>query len=117
MSTSTSKKQQILQQIAAIPAMEHGKLSSYSFKDRPGANGPYYKLQSWESGKNHTRSVPADQVSEVEAAVAGYQLFEQLTSQYADLLIAETRAHLADSKKNSLHRRPSFSPSKKKFSG
>ncbi len=33
-------KQHLLQQIAAIPAMERGKLSTYSFKERSGAGGP-----------------------------------------------------------------------------
>ncbi len=38
-------RQQVLQQISEIPAMERGKLSAYSFKDRPGRAGPYHKLQ------------------------------------------------------------------------
>ena len=37
-------KAQLLQQIASIPAMERGKLSAYSFKERPGTCGPYHKL-------------------------------------------------------------------------
>ena len=35
-------KQQLLQRIAAIPVMERGKLSTYSFRERSGAGGPYY---------------------------------------------------------------------------
>ncbi len=36
---NTPQKQQLLQQIAVISAMERGKLSSYSFKDRSGFTG------------------------------------------------------------------------------
>jgi hypothetical protein len=93
-------KQQLLQRIAAIPAMERGKLSAYSFKERSGAAGPYYKLQHWHNGQNQTRHVPGDEVSAVEAALAGYAQFEQLTEQYAQLVIAETRQNLTPLKKS-----------------
>ena len=96
-------KLQILQQIAAIPAMERGKLSSYSFNDRAGVAGPYYKLQSWEEGKNHTRHVPAEERSAVEAALAGFTQYQELTREYADVVIGETRQKIAGSKKNSSH--------------
>jgi len=102
--SSQTQKQRVLQQIAAIPTMERGKLSTYSFKDRPGANGPYYKLQQWQEGKNHTRYIPADEAPQIEAALAGYQEYQELTAQYADLVIEETRKSLADSKKNSQRR-------------
>ncbi|HVV00116.1 MAG TPA: hypothetical protein VHH88_02065 [Verrucomicrobiae bacterium] len=105
-------KQQILQQISAIPAMERGKLSAYSFKDRPGHTGPYHKLQHWNDGKNHTRYVPADELGQVEAALAGYAQYQELTRQYADLVIAETRQNTASKKKNS--RPKSNSPRKRK---
>jgi hypothetical protein len=48
---STLRKRQLLQQIAAIPGMERGKLSAYSFKERSGVAGPYHKLQHWQDGK------------------------------------------------------------------
>jgi len=111
---NTSNKHQILEQIAAIPAMERGKLSAYSFKDRSGQAGPYHKLQHWWDGKNHTRYVPADELPALEAAVAGYAQYEQLTRQYADLVIAETRQDIASKKKTS--RRRSASPKRKKSS-
>jgi quinol monooxygenase YgiN len=100
-------KQQILRQIAAIAAMERGKLSAFSFEDRPGASGPYYRLQHWENGKNHTRHVRAEDLAAVQAAVDGYAQYRQLTEQYADLVVAETRQNLAGSKKNSVRRRSS----------
>jgi hypothetical protein len=96
---TTINKQQILQQIAAIPAMERGKLSAYSFKERSGHRGPYHKLQSWQDGKNHTRYVPAQELLAVQAALAGYTQYQDLTRQYADLVVAETRQNIAASKK------------------
>lgn len=96
---NTSTKQQLLQQIAAIPAMERGKLSTYSFKERSGHSGPYYKLQSWQGGKNLTRYIPADELPAMQAALEGYAQYQQLTQQYADLIIAETRQSIAASKK------------------
>ena len=108
-------RQQFLEQIAAIPAMERGKLSTYSFKDRAGLSGPYHKLQDWRDGKNQTRYIPADQVPAVQAALAGYAQYEQLTQEYADLVIAETRQNLAGSKKKTS--RPRSALPKRRKSG
>lgn len=99
-------KNQILRQIAAIPAMERGKLSTYTH-ERAGTTGSYHRLQRWENGENQTRHVPAEDVPAVQAAVAGYAHYQQLTEQYADLVVAETRAQLAGAKKNHSHRRSS----------
>jgi len=109
------EKHHLLEQIAAITAMERGKLSSYSPNDGPEASGAYYKLQRWESGKNHTRHIATEEVPAVQAAVAGYAQYQQLTAQYADLVVAETREQLAGAKKNRSHRRSS-SLSKRKSS-
>lgn len=110
---NASTKQQLLKQMAAISAMERGKLSAYSFKERSGVGGPYHKLQRWEEGKNTTRYVPADEVPEVEAALAGYAQYRQLTEEYAQLVIAETRQNIASKKKNQPHRRSSWPRTKK----
>jgi hypothetical protein len=93
-------KQQLLQRIAAIPAMERGKLSAYSFLDRSGVAGPYHKLQHWQDGKNHTRYVPAEDLPALQAALAGYAQYQQLTEQYAQLVIAETRRNMTALKKS-----------------
>ena len=112
---NTPSKQHLLQQIAAIPAMERGKLSAYSFKDRSGAAGPYHKLQHWHNGKNQTRYIPADELPAVEAALAGYARYEQLTDEYAQRVIAETRQNIATLKKSKSHP-PSSWPKKRKSS-
>lgn len=103
---NTPTKEQLLQQIAAISAMERGKLSAYSFKDRPSSSGPYHKLQHWQNGANKTRYVPAEEVPVVQAALQGYQRYQELTEQYAQLVIAETRQNIAGFKKKK-SRRPS----------
>jgi hypothetical protein len=106
-------KTQLLEQIAAIPVMERGKLSQYRFKERSNAAGPYHKLQRWQEGKNHTRYVSADELPAIQSALAGYAHYRKLTEQYADLVIAETRQHIAGSKKKS-SRLKSASPKKPK---
>lgn len=113
---NTPSKEQLLQQISAIESMERGKLSAYSFKERSGAGGPYHKLQHWQKGKNQTRYIPAEEVPAVQAALAGYARYEQLTEQYAQLVIAESRQNLAGSKKKK-SLKASGLPKRKKFSG
>jgi hypothetical protein len=113
---NTPTKEQLLQQIGAIESMERGKLSTYSFKERSGTGGPYHKLQHWQNGKNQTRYVPAEEVPAVQAALAGYARFEQLTEEYAQRVIGETGQNLAGWKKKKF---PDASglPKRKKSSG
>jgi hypothetical protein len=79
--------------------MERGTLSTYTLKDRPPTAGPYYKLQYWQEGKNHTRHVSPAELPALQAAIAGHTQFCQLTEQYAELVIAETRENIAGLKK------------------
>jgi hypothetical protein len=102
-------KTRLLQQIAAIPAMERGKLS-------PHSAGRHQKLQCWQEGKNHTRHVSADELPAVQDALAGYAQYRQLTERYADLVIQETRQDIATAKKKNQSRPKSSSPRKKKSS-
>jgi hypothetical protein len=102
-----SQKTQLLEQIAAIPAMERGKLSLHS-------SGRHQKLQCWEKGRNHTRHVAADELPAVENALAGYAQYRHLTEEYADLVIQETRHNIAAAKKKHRSRLPSSSPRRKK---
>jgi hypothetical protein len=80
--------QSLLEQIAQIQHMERGKLCIL----RQGPNGPYYNLQSWEKGTNLSRYVPQAQVAAVQEALTGYELFQNLTEQYAQIVIQKTRA-------------------------
>lgn len=102
-------KTRLLQQMAAIPVMERGKLS-------PHSSGRHQKLQCWQEGRNHTRHVPAEELPAVQSALAGYAQYRQLTEQYADLVIQETRQNLAAAKKKSSARPRSSSRRMKKSS-
>jgi len=106
---SQLEKTRLLEQIAAISAMERGKLS-------PHSSGRHQKLQCWQEGKNHTRHVPADELPAVQDALAGYAQYRQLTEEYADLVVQETRQNIAAAQKKILARAPSSSRGKKKSS-
>ena len=93
---------QLFQQIAQIQRMERGKLTVM----RQTPEGPYYKLQAWEDGKNRSRYIPRDQADAVQEALEGYRQFQTLTGQYAQAVIDQTRAELAaHSKKKTYHLR------------
>jgi len=82
--------QTLLEQILQIRRMEHGSLSVI----RQGPNGPYYNLNSWENDTNQCRYVSQDKVPEVRQAIEGYQKFQQLTQEYAQHIVEQTRAQL-----------------------
>ena len=97
----------ILRQIAAIERMEPGKLCVIG----QGKEGPYYNLQCRENGKSVSRYVPRDQVEAVQENTENYRSFQKLADQYAQEIIARTRAErLAGKKKRG---RPSSSCRKK----
>jgi hypothetical protein len=80
----------LIEQILQIQRMEHGSLSII----RQGPHGPYFSLNSWEEGKNRCRYLPQDKVPEVQQAIEGYHKYQQLTEQYAQQIIEQTRAEL-----------------------
>jgi hypothetical protein len=87
---TTLTPQSLIEQILQIQQMEHGSLSII----RQGPHGPYYSLNSWENGKNCCRYLPQDKVAQVHQAIRGYQKYQQLTEQYAQQIIEQTRAQL-----------------------
>jgi hypothetical protein len=103
---------QFFQQVAQIKRMERGKLTVMS----QGPEGPHYKLQAWEKGKNVSRHVSRDQADSVQEALDGYHKFQDLAAQYAQSVIDQTRAELAaHSKKKIYHlRRKSSWPKTRK---
>ena len=110
--------QNLIEQILQIQRMEHGSLSIM----RQGPNGPFDNLNSWEDGKNRCRYLPQDKVPQVQQAIENYHKYRQLTDQYAQQIIAKTRAELnIDVKKKPQpnpgnSRRRSASPKNKKSS-
>src|SRR5438552_10165568 len=101
---------QILHQIAQIQHMEPGKLCVL----RQGPNGPYYNLQCREHGKPVSRYVPGNQVELVAQHTDNYQKFQSLVTQYAQLVIEQTRAERAAGFKKKTSRLKSSWPKTRK---
>ena len=93
-----STPQSVLRDIAQIQHMERGTLNVL----RQGPQGPYYNHQCYEQGRNVSRYVPAEQVSEVKEAIQGHHRFQELAQEYVQLMVEQTRAERAagHSKKN-----------------
>ena len=105
---NTPEPSDLLSPIGQIRLMERGKLSTYTFKERGPRAPRYYKLQSWEQGKNRTRYIQPEQVPLLQEALANHAQFQELTAQYAQIVIEQTRAQLAalGAKKKQRRRRP-----------
>ena len=91
-------RESILEQLASLTRMRRGTLSE-QYVQRPSADGketvrhgPYFKFQIWQDRGNRTRSVSADEASELRGDIENYRLFKQLTGQLADLTIEQTIA-------------------------
>jgi hypothetical protein len=105
MDTFAHKRAQILQQMERIQTMERGSLQEERRPSRqdPGlANGPYFKHQIWEDGKNQTRRVPQEEADRLAQAIQGRKQFEALAQEFVSTTVAQTRAQQAgpDAKKN-----------------
>lgn len=102
--TFEQQREQILQQMSTLTRMARGKLCRQS---RGPGTTPFFKLQCWQRGKNHTRYVPADEVPAVQEALANHQRFQELAEQFVSLTVAHTQQEAADRKKNSTRSSPS----------
>jgi hypothetical protein len=95
MSRQQKRRERILREIAGIDRMEKGRLTAeYRESIRGGKTvrqGPYYKHQCWEDGRNLSRRVPAEEAEALREAVEGYHAFKELSAEYADLTIQMTR--------------------------
>jgi hypothetical protein len=109
MNTQTTP-QAILRELAQIQSLDRGSLHVI----RQGPSGPYYNHQCYEDGKKVTRYVPTEQVPDLKAALANYQRFQQLTQQYVQLLVDQTRADRAAGSKKKTPPLTSSSPKIKK---
>ena len=109
--------QSFFEHLLQIQRMEHGSLCVIGH----GPNGPYYNLNSWENGQNQCRYLPQDKVPAVQQAIEGYQKYQQLTEQYAQQIIEQTRAELEIGLKKKPrrqgHLRPKSSSPKTRKSG
>lgn len=102
--TTQQRRQEILQEMNAISRMERGKLCTQS---RGPTAPPFYKLQCWWKGKNHTRYVPREDLPALQEALAGHQRFQHLAEEFVDLTVTMTQAQeAAERKKNSRRSKP-----------
>ena len=100
----------ILRDLAQIQCLDRGTVSVI----RQGPAGPYYNHQCYENGRNVSRYVPAEQVPELQAAIADYQRFQQLVHQYVELLVERTRAQRQAGSKKKTPRPTSSWPTTRK---
>lgn len=82
----------ILEQMAALQAMEQGSLKAeYRTQPDGGQTGPYFKHQVWREGANVTQRIaPADAPALAEA-IANRQQFEALAAEFIAVTVAHTR--------------------------
>jgi hypothetical protein len=105
-----STPESILHDIAQIQRLERGTISII----RPGPGGPYYNHQCYENGKNVSRYVPLEQVSEVKQAIEGYHRLQQLMQQYVQIMVDKTRTEREASVKKKTPRHSSSWPKTKR---
>ena len=95
MSSLIHRRDEILQEMAAIDRMQRGRLSEQFFKvkkdGREIIRGPYYVLQRWSEGKNVCQRVPATDVDSVQSAIDGHKRFEKLAQEFAEVTERLTR--------------------------
>jgi hypothetical protein len=105
MNSLAHKRKQILQQMEEIQRMEYGSLQQESRPSRktPGqSQGPYFKHQVWENGRNASRRVPRAEAAGLNQAIEGRKQFEQLAGQYIETTVAMTRAESSSDSKKTL---------------
>src|SRR2546428_6565631 len=110
--STKSTPQSVLHEIAQIQRLDRGTLSVI----RQGPEGPYYNHQCYEEGRNVSRYVPSEQVSELKEAIEGYHRFQQLMQQYVQLMVEKTRAEREAGVKKKTRRPNSSWPKTKKSS-
>ena len=86
-----------------IKCMRRGKLTEqYNKKKDPDGTvrkwGPYYTLQAWRNGKNHSLRIPAKDADKVREEIKAYEEFSELCERYIQLGEHEAMKKRGDSK-------------------
>lgn len=102
--------QSIINDMAQIHRLDRGTVSVI----RQGPQGPYHNHQCYEKGRNVSRYVPQEQVTELKQDLEGYHRFQQLVEQYVQLLVEKTRAEREAGSKKKTPRPHSSWPKTKK---
>ena len=83
---------ELLAKMAQIQSMERGKLSSYRRSGRSKDADTYFRLQTWQDGKNHSRHVRPEELPALQAALEGYARYCELSGQYVQIIVERSRA-------------------------
>lgn len=88
----SAKRAVILQQMAAIDAMEVGSIKA-EYRTNPSGqkSGPYFKHQVWEKGANLSQRVSAEDAPKLQEAIENRQKFEQLSADFIAVTVEQTR--------------------------
>jgi hypothetical protein len=90
MTKRTDQQDAILEEMRAIRCMRRGALTE-QYNKKEGADGtirkwgPYYTLQIWRDGKNHSLRIPAKDADKVREEIRSYEEFSELCERYIRL--------------------------------
>jgi hypothetical protein len=84
------QKAALLEQMAQIPRIIRGKLTSQTYVTKGRSQGPYFTLQRWEEGKNKSQRISSQDLPMIQDALTGYERFEQLAGQFVGLAEKQT---------------------------
>ena len=84
------QKAALLEQMAQIPRIVRGKLTTQTYVTKGRSHGPYFTLQRWEEGKNKSQRICSQDLPMIQDALTGYERFEQLAGQFVGLAEKQT---------------------------
>jgi hypothetical protein len=104
MKKTADGRDRILNEMRKIECMRRGKLTEQYNKKKASDGtirkwGPYYTLQAWRDGKNHSLRIPAKDADKVREELKAYEDFTKLCDQYIQLGEQEAMKKSGDSKK------------------
>lgn len=119
----SAERDDLLQQLKALDRLRRGTLSRQVYSKKQAGQtrtqGPYYTLQAFHKGKKFSQRISAERAELVQRQVDNFKQFQALADQCITLTdqITQLAEPMADSKKNSRHRRskPSGSGKPKPF--
>lgn len=104
MTKRADQQDAILKEMRTIRCMRRGALTEqYNKKEDSDGTirkwGPYYTLQIWRDGKNHSLRIPAKDADKVREEIKAYEGFSELCERYIQLGEQEAMKKSSDSKK------------------
>lgn len=110
LSANQQRIKEIKRELAKLPAMRPGTLSEQyntcgqthckcKDKTEPSKHGPYLQLSYTFKGHSHTEFVRRDQLEKVQAQLAAYARFRELTEEWVALSIEIAKEERAAAKR------------------